>query len=261
MRLVKSVLAGLAVFFAMPASATTITVDNISYNYGGAVNGGIFYNGTPAYGPQVGPAGQFIFTGHDSLTSAPFGASTWCIDLFRDAAGPADGAMGADLDFQIVSLSDFFSNATKISQLAGLVSHAASTLAAAGDVDAQRDVAAAFQLAIWEIIYEDGTSGYSISDGVFSTYDNIPTGHQFSQLWGLADGYLGNVETGGIWTTPVSGVSILESVTGRNQSQIFATPTAVPEPGTWLTMILGFGLAGAAMRRARKRDASTALSV
>lgn len=257
MRLLKSILAGLAIAFAMPASATTITLDAIDYNYS-PVYGGISY--VPGgFAAQVGPAGQFSFTGHNAATNDPFSALTWCIDIFTDVRGP-DYASGNDLNFNIVSLADVFDSSAKIAQLSGLVSHAGSVISSAGTLDAQRDAAAAFQLAIWEIIYEKGTSGYSISSGDFFTFDDSP-GYTFSQISDQTNAYLINIADGGIWSTPVSSVSILQSATGGNQSQIFAAPApAVPEPGTWMTMILGFGLAGALVRRSRKTGASEALS-
>ena len=52
-----------------------------------------------------------------------------------------------------------------------------------------------------------------------------------------------------------------EGVTGNNQISDFAPNNAlltvngvVPEPATWMTMLLGFGLAGAALRFRRRRD-------
>lgn len=258
MRLVKSILACLAIAFAMPASATTITLDAIDYNYS-PVYGGISY--VPGgFAAQVGPAGQFSFGGHNAATNDPFSALTWCIDIFTDVRGP-DYASGNDLDFNIVSLADVFDSSAKISQLSGLVSHAGSVISSAGTLDAQRNAAAAFQLAIWEIIYEKGSSGYSISNGDFFTFDGDLPEHHFSQIADQTNAYLINIADGGIWSTPISSVSILQSATGGNQSQIFAAPApAVPEPGTWMTMILGFGFAGAMVRRSRKTSARAALS-
>lgn len=45
---------------------------------------------------------------------------------------------------------------------------------------------------------------------------------------------------------------------GLSNARLYITqpPPAVPEPGTWAMLILGFGLVGAAMRR-RRRDAAT----
>jgi hypothetical protein len=56
-----------------------------------------------------------------------------------------------------------------------------------------------------------------------------------------------------------------EGVTGNDQISDFApnnalltVPGVVPEPATWLTMLLGFGLAGAALRFRRAREPATA---
>jgi hypothetical protein len=51
----------------------------------------------------------------------------------------------------------------------------------------------------------------------------------------------------------------LNSVGGANASfsikglSVFATPSGVPEPTTWLTFIIGFGASGALIRRAKRR--------
>lgn len=53
--------------------------------------------------------------------------------------------------------------------------------------------------------------------------------------------------------------NVLANPTYRfNTAQVYAAATAVPEAGTWGMMILGFGLAGAAMRRRQKVSVSFA---
>ena len=49
---------------------------------------------------------------------------------------------------------------------------------------------------------------------------------------------------------------ITETDDNHDDFIIRATLSAIPEPATWMTMILGFGLVGAAMRRSRKQVAS-----
>ncbi|WP_375402288.1 PEPxxWA-CTERM sorting domain-containing protein [uncultured Sphingomonas sp.] len=57
------------------------------------------------------------------------------------------------------------------------------------------------------------------------------------------------------------GLTLPEGVTYTSASGVFLTavgvPGAVPEPATWASMILGFGLVGGALRRARARTTAS----
>lgn len=79
-----------------------------------------------------------------------------------------------------------------------------------------------------------------------------------------ADGFFMDVikfrnPTAGSGVNPLVERAIYPDVDVYNSSFVqFSRPgSAVPEPGTWLTMVLGFGVFGALMRKARVRSRSS----
>ena len=247
-RILKTFTAALCLTAAFPAAATVIHVGGpgtgIGYDPFGSYGGIRYVRPDSSVFDIIGPAGQFQFRGINTSTNAAYLAYTFCVDLFKDAG---------DGDYLISSLSSITANVTKQQQLAALVTHADAIINAAG-ISGRGDATASFQLAIWEVLYETGISGYDVSVGNFSTYGDSSTNNYFVPLWGQANGYLANV-TNGTWTASANRASILFSETA--QSQI--VPNAIPEPSSWLMMILGFAGIGAASRRKAKAIA-TALS-
>ena len=247
MRIGKLLLAAAGAFaalFVSPASAAVIRADLSGINYEtGNISGGIAY--TPSNFREVGPAGRFLFNGTDIASGSAFSALTFCVDIFR----AVDGG-----DFTISPLSSIVSNLQKQQQLAALVTNAAGAINGAINFDARNFTAAALQLAIWEVIYEAGTSNYSVANGDFFAFGTPETNNFFVPLFGEANRYLANINNG-TWTGSTSRVSILFSST--SQSQVFLN-AGVPEPATWMMMIAGFGLCGAAARRRRTMSAVVA---
>jgi hypothetical protein len=92
-------------------------------------------------------------------------------------------------------------------------------------------------------IVDNGTSGtFDLSgSGFVLEYFAVKYGNQFTLYE-----YLGTDGTGS-WVT-----------NGKNDMShiaFFGSPgTAVPEPATWAMMLLGFGAAGTALRRSRRKD-------
>lgn len=236
----------IAAAFALAASTPTLAAallgdvvkvsdDSINYLYGNYY-GDLHLSGHSALNDV--PAGEFLFKGTDITQHASFRTTSFCVDLFKEVD---EGT------YIIDPLSQIISNVTKQKQLAALVTHADSVILASTNKNA---TAVAFQLAIWEVEYETGTSGYNVATGRF--YAN---GHEdgalnsFTGQQAEANKYLKYV-TNGTWMASVNSARLLYS--SESQSQIYAVPTsAIPEPATWLTMILGFGLVGAFVRRRR----------
>ena len=105
---------------------------------------------------------------------------------------------------------------------------------------------AAFQLAVWEIIYELPSNSYSMSSGkaVFGVQDSRETA-----TLTLADSWLNALST----TPATAPISILSST--KSQDLVYGGATApIPEPSTYALMIAGLaGVGFVARRRAQKQ--------
>ena len=223
--LALSAVAALALL--MPSAgiaATTIKITNYSFALG-AKNGTLHLAGSP-FNNGGAQFGQFKLTGQDlSAGGAPVTFLTYCVDLFH--------VLHVTDTFTVKPLTALFS-AARAADMTKLLANVTPTTA---------DQSAAMQLAMWELAF-DGNPARDVTSGG-SQGQFYMTGGNSSSARTLANGYLASL---GGWTTPAGG-SAYVLYNARNQSQVFYVKSAVPEPATWGMMIIGFGFAGAALRR------------
>ena len=242
---VSTLAAALAVVgLGSPALAADL-IDVTAHSYGAGGQGGGIRVGSLGFA-NYGPAGRFDISGNYVASNALFATQSFCFDVTKVLFDTAP-----DNRFGIMSLSAFSSNVTKQNQVAALLINTQSLIDGAATVNDRDRAAVATGMAIWEILYEAGTTGYSVSgswgnsgDGNFFTYGD------FVPYQATANQYLANVESG-VWTGNTARIRTLVSATGNAQNQLFIA--AVPEPETWAMMVLGFGLLGSLMRRDKTR--------
>lgn len=224
-------LVGLAVLAgAASAANAAINITNITYDPGSRggninVNGGTF--------EHVGaPVGRFSMSGTDTVTNNAVSFLTYCIDLGH--------SLGNGL-FTIEPVSLLIADPVKQTQLLTLLSNTASAITNAPTADDAKNISAAIQSAVWEIAYETGNASYNINTGNLLMNGGGAFGPTYRAL---TNTYLNNI-TSNVWT-PLPGYSVSLLYNQSNQSQIFL---GVPEPAAWGFMLVGFALAGTAMRR------------
>lgn len=219
--------------FATRASAA-VNITSISGNPG-------FEAGIISYVPTglntTAGIGRFELTGTNTADASAVDYFTYCIDIFHYLHTGS---------FTVAPLSTLVSNVTKRDQLAALVTTADPFIVAATTLAQKKDISTAIQLAVWEITNESGTSGYSLSGGLFQE-----TGSGSANARALAATYLSNVADGTWGIAPNKQVEILYDA--NNQSQIFVA--SVPEASSWAMLIVGLGLVGVTIRRRKSGGA------
>ncbi|ODU21332.1 MAG: hypothetical protein ABS87_07160 [Sphingomonas sp. SCN 67-18] len=235
----KFALAAAAAFAAvtLPGAASASVTITSYVGDPGFLTGTLHY--TTANKTQDVGIGRFHLTGTEQPGNTAVDYFTYCADILNNIHTGS---------FDLISGSAFITDAAKRGQIITLLSNTNPLLAAATGATA-KNISAATQMAIWEVLYE--TSGtYSLSGG-----NLFITGGNSAAARTLADTYLANLS--GLWTNDGSQqLSVLYAK--KNQSQIFLS--AVPEPATWAMMIGGFGLVGGAMRRSRRKAAMPVLA-
>lgn len=217
---------------AMPATAEAAIVIT-SYGFSDGSRTGTLHHSPTGRTVSAG-IGRFALTGLNQVSMEQVNYLSYCLDIFNPLHNGA---------FTLQSLSTVLANPIKLSQINAVLSHGDPLVTGA-------NASAGVQLAIWEILYESGTSGYNIDNGDFRV-----TGGTSGTARTYANMYL-NWVLGGTWA-PETGREMAVLYALDNQTQLITA--RVPEPATWAMMLGGFGLVGAGIRR-RGRQAAIVLA-
>ena len=223
-------LAAVAAFsMALPSVGQAATQVNITASSWavGSDNGTLHFATSPFNNQSVG-IGEFKLTGNYVATNAAVTFYTYCVDIFHALSLPGV--------FDVTPLSQMYTGtrATNINKIL------------ANTNPANADQSAAVQLALWEVAFETGAT-LDVTAGAFYV-----DGGNSATARTLANSYLGNLNN---WQVASDKTAVLLYSQNR-QSQVFLAP--VPEASTWAMIIVGFGVAGTALR-ARRRSGIAAL--
>jgi PEP-CTERM motif len=222
--------AAAAFSLALPATGQAATQVNITASSWavGSDNGVLHFATSPFNNQGVG-IGEFKLTGNYVATNAAASFYTYCVDIFHTLSLPGI--------FDVTPLSQMYTGvrATNINKIL------------ANTNPATADQSAAVQLALWEVAFETGAT-LDVTSGAFYV-----DGGNSATARTLANSYLGNL---GIWQVSSNQTAMLLYSQTR-QSQVYLAP--VPEASTWAMIIVGFGVAGAALRSRRRSTMAPAL--
>jgi hypothetical protein len=227
-----AILAGASALLASGASANTVNFQTTGDLYGGVGSVGVTVTNPGGSGNISANVGGFRV---NDAVQGNFIA--WCVDLLDTLSTPILGAYTA-------TTAPFDDAWTISSATQTLIKGLFDTNYSAALVG-NATQSAAFQLALWELVYE--TSGtYSLSGGSFSSSTN--------SLWATANGFLGNI--GGPVLSNFN-VTYWDSASGPGgpDRQDLVTVSEVPLPAAvWL---FGSGLVGLGVLSRKRRKAAT----
>jgi hypothetical protein len=245
--------AATAISVASPASAITyvkLISDSMNTTFQANISGhGNVYSNGVTFQAQASTAG--------GVTSGPvFDLFGFCVDVYHNIGlGSLGYVYASNQDLSIVNPlpTDFGGNVvspTQLSQITNLVNtgyylHQNEVLTNNFSFDTEMRLAA-IQAAIWKIEVPSKTLSVlsaNLNASQFTSYQN----------------YFNDYASGNYTPLGDANDRFYVIADGAHQSFGIAWPIAgVPEPGTWLMMILGFGGVGAALRR--RRQAATAFA-
>lgn len=111
----------------------------------------------------------------------------------------------------------------------------------------------------WRVLDSDaGTANPGLTSGNQLNFGTTLYGLTIiGSHWGNVPGPAGNVSTFWLFDFGTTGASyvVLDDTQGWSNAALYTTgtPPGVPEPATWAMMLLGFGAAGTALRRSRRK--------
>ena len=221
MKILEKSLLGLtiaAAFAALPAAATVITVTSFAQP-----------SPTTVHIQSVTPStGVYVYAGGFNTTDGTNSFVSWCVDIlqhtyFGQATSNYTLVAGASVAHIGAARADSLGRLA--SQYLGLVNNGTTS--------------AAFQLAAWEIVYENAATAYNMGSGNF-------------RAWGASDGSIALAQTwlGNLPGSSTYSVGVWQSPT-RQDLAVF---TPVPEPAT--LGLLAFGLIGLGFAKRKGRKAA-----
>lgn len=158
-----------SVFVALPTAAIPFTVTA----WAPAGGAGVSISKTDAPTRDYnGSGGGFVMTNTTPGSVDSF--VSWCVDIFQYIPGSTPGEYSLDaggLTLNSASRND-------LGRLATMFLSAATTPGAGSGNNA-----AAFQLAIWEILYERNTPSYNLASGSFFSNAALSAPHTIAQGW------------------------------------------------------------------------------
>lgn len=216
-------------------ATTTVTVNSAGTDSVGYKTGQINYDppGNSSDVSESGNIGRIIMSGSNE-SGLPTNWESFCVDIYHTLGTGA---------FTVQDVSTLGLSATQLGQVRAVLSNADGYI-----IDST--TSAAVQMAIWEIIYENSANNYSLSTGYFRV-----SGSNVSTAITDANQILTNVINGTWLASNALQVSVF-AASGKQSQLVYSLAqggeaAAVPEPATWMMLLMGFGAVGFALRRKR----------